>query len=241
MTLIEQARALYRAGFTVVPSRGKEPIKGLRWRWADGSRSRELSREELATAGAGALRLSQSAPGSPMAATSVSVRLDGDLIALDLDSYDAEFTMLFAAMMHHFYPAADGMMYTVTGRKGLKIFARLPGKRGLERVQDKQRQCMLDYLLQHYSTEHGEIALEIKHDISACAGRHSEGIEYRAYEMKGCRALWECPSPEVLPVVQLETVYWIYTGILYRLRGLCPELHEECFRLFRKARGRMNA
>lgn len=127
---------------------------------------------------------------------SLTLRLDKDLIALDLDFKNEELTKAFLDS----WGINIGSAYTVQGAKGCKIFARLKGKTSpcntlkLKTVYSSK----YDFLLLQNKNIKNE--LEIKQDLSCVAGFHSERLLYGFYP--NTLPICSVPSFDKLPLIE---------------------------------------
>lgn len=183
MDLLAMASRLYQSGYSVLASREKIPAH--RWRWADEQRDRQIGRDGLYTMAQHAIMSGR--------ADSLSVRMDADTAALDLDFQSEELTACFV----HLFDRHIDRPHTVRGRKGCKIFCRIENKDGVERTVAVGRTL-------YPPARPGCLnSLEVKLDISAVYGRHSEGVCYRPYGSHA--AVWET-EPGSLPLVAMWQV-----------------------------------
>ena len=176
--LITVARTFYDRGFEIVASREKIPVHPWKNDPNDGSL---IPREKLY-----AMAMRQVESGR---ADSISLRLNADLAAIDLDFYSPDLADEFVDL----FDRKIGLPYTAAGKKGCKIFIRLENKDGIEKTFRIGNTF--------YPDDGSGIKndLEIKCDLSAVFGRHSDGIEYHAYP--GCPGIWQLQSIDDLPVM----------------------------------------
>lgn len=176
--LITVARTFYDRGFEIVASREKIPAHP--WK-NDPNGGSLIPREKLY-----AMAMRQIESGR---ADSISLRLNADLAAIDLDFYSPDLTDEFVDL----FDRMIGLPYTTAGKKGCKIFIRLENKDGIEKT------LRIGNTLYPNDGSGAKNDLEIKCELSAVFGRHSDGIEYHAYP--GCPGIWQLRGIDDLPVV----------------------------------------
>ena len=176
--LITVARTFYDRGFEIVASREKIPVHPWKNDPNDGSL---IPREKLY-----AMAMRQVESGR---ADSISLRLNADLAAIDLDFYSPDLADEFVDL----FDRKIGLPYNAAGKKGCKIFIRLENKDGIEKT------FRIGNTLYPDDGSGAKNDLEIKCDLSAVFGRHSDGIEYHAYP--GCPGIWQLQSIDDLPVM----------------------------------------
>ena len=127
---------------------------------------------------------------------SLTLRLDNDLIALDLDFKNEELTRAFL----NSWQMNIGEAYTTQGAKGCKIFARLKGKNGvLNTIKLKTVYSSTDDFLK-LKNNNIKNELEIKQDLSCVAGFHSERLLYGFYP--NTKPIISVPPLSQLPLIE---------------------------------------
>ena len=196
--LLAAARQMAGLGYTVIASDGKEPVH--RWKYATDACAAVMDRDSANLRALDAIDRGR--------ATSLSVRLDGDLAALDLDFLTPGLTVCFVDEWRK-RVGRDPVM--VTGKKGGKIFVRLEGKEG---VGPDLRVDPVPGSRAWTGPDGGTNALELKRSLSAVYGQHSEGIRYRRY---GDFAGLHETVPGELPVVSTGMVGEAFRAAVERL------------------------
>lgn len=158
--LLQQAQKLYAAGFTPLASVFKAPRL---FAWKEPKRD-ELYRKTIDAINAGR-------------ANSLNIRLDGDLAALDLDFRDDRLTR---ALVAAFKELAGDKTYTTRGAKGCKIFMHLLDKENHLRDRLIGTTVYPPETLFTTPEECKDVScdLELKTDLAAVFGRHSETVNY---------------------------------------------------------------
>lgn len=177
--LLQTARRLEAAGFTMIGSRYKLPNLH---KWKDPTKEQlfEWCLFDLQTG----------------RANSLTVRMDGDLAALDLDFYEDEATPVFVDFWKNFIGTVP---VTVRGKKGGKVFFRLQGKAGTQSTLKLFEQQRPGYAPDDWRGN----AIELKRDVSAVCGRHSEGVQYSSIE--GTKPFADC-VPDDLPLCSQDEI-----------------------------------
>lgn len=182
--LLRIAALLYEKGFTVIGSQYKLPTLHP---WKEPSRERLYTWAQLdLTTGR---------------ANSLTLRLDQDLAALDLDFKAPELTGAFVEFWQRRTGAAS---ITTQGKKGGKVFFRLAGKDGPQSTRLLLRELYrpdLDFGSLEEQKADFKNDIELKRDVSAVCGLHSPGVLYGWIE--GTKPITEC-DPSALPVFTEE-------------------------------------
>lgn len=186
--LAQKLDEFYHAGYTPLISQFKV---------ANLSKWKEVTREYLYNTSVAHLKQG--------IGNSLSLRLDSDLIALDLDFKNDELTQAFLEQ----WLINVGRAYTVQGSKGCKIFARLKGKQNVDSTLKLKTvySSKEDLLLLQQKGIKNE--LEIKRDLSCVAGYHSERVLYGFYP--NTLPICSVPKLEELPLLDsLDSISLIY-------------------------------
>ena len=152
------ADALFAAGYTVTGSEFKAP-KLRPWK--------KSTREELYTCTQHDILSGR--------ANSLTVRMDGELAAVDLDFHNEQHTGIFLRL----WSERIGQAFTVRGKKGCKLFCRLQDKQGPEATAILLPKCYpasTDWSDDSQKEQSAEV--ELKRDVSTVYGLHSPGLAY---------------------------------------------------------------
>lgn len=159
--LISKLNELYNLGFSPLASYYKQASL---YKW------KGVHRDFLRHQGISAIRAGR--------ANSLSLRLDNDLIAFDLDFHNEKITQCFIDWWHK----NIGIAYTVQGVKGCKIFARLSMKFDVDKTIKMPALYMPETnFLDDENTKNNKNEIEIKQELSAVFGMHSENTFYGFY------------------------------------------------------------
>lgn len=186
LDLLMRAQELYDLGYTVVASWGKRPTQ----MWKNTNEGIRIGRFDLFDRAKQRINEGK--------ACSLTVRLDGDLAAVDLDF---NLQALTDAFMER-WTGARPLPVMVRGMKGGKILVRLKGKAGIGNEAIR---------LRAWSARGVPNALEVKTDLSAVYGEHSAGVRYGPF---GDMPTVFTAAPGDLPEVTMGEIEEAYNGAI---------------------------